>query len=161
VKLAAALPGMVLAGLALATPGAGAADMIPEPLALMQGLDKISARVSQFEAPVGTSVRFGTLSVVVRDCQRSPPEEKPENAAFIEVYETRPGEDRTRLFSGWMFSSSPALSALEHPVYDVNLLECRPASGSPAPAAAPAPAPAPASPPASPPPAKSRGKTER
>ena len=160
-KLAAALPGMVLAGLALATPGAGAADMIPEPLALMQGLDKISARVSQFEAPVGTSVRFGTLSVVVRDCQRSPPEEKPENAAFIEVYETRPGEDRTRLFSGWMFSSSPALSALEHPVYDVNLLECRPASGSPAPAAAaPAPAPAPASPPASPT-GKSRGKTAR
>ena len=159
-KLAAALPGMVLAGLALATPGAGAADMIPEPLALMQGLDKISARVSQFEAPVGTSVRFGTLSVVVRDCQRSPPEEKPENAAFIEVYEARPGEDRTRLFSGWMFSS-PALSALEHPVYDVNLLECRPASGSPAPAAAaPAPAPAPASPPASPT-GKSRGKTAR
>ena len=160
-KLAAALPGMVLAGLALATPGAGAADMIPEPLALMQGLDKISARVSQFEAPVGTSVRFGTLSVVVRDCQRSPPEERPENAAFVEVYETRPGEDRTRLFSGWMFSSSPALSALEHPVYDVNLLECRPASGSPAPAAAaPAPAPAPASPPASPT-GKSRGKTAR
>jgi hypothetical protein len=164
VRLAAALPGMVLAGLALATPGAvvsaWAADMIPEPLALMQGLDKISARVSQFEAPVGTSVRFGTLSVVVRDCQRSPPEEKPENAAFVEVYETRPGEDRTRLFSGWMFSSSPALSALEHPVYDVNLLECRPASGAPAPAVAPAPAPAPASPPASPA-GKSRGKTAR
>jgi hypothetical protein len=161
VRFAAALLGIALAGLALGATGVRAADMIPEPLALMQGLDKISARVSQFEAPVGTSVRFGTLSVVVRDCQRSPPEEKPENAAFIEVYETRPGEDRTRLFSGWMFSSSPALSALEHPVYDVNLLECRPASGSPAPAAAPAPAPAPASPPASPPPAKSRGKTER
>ena len=160
-RFAAALLGIALAGLALATAGARAADMIPEPLALMQGLDKISARVSQFEAPVGTSVRFGTLSVVVRDCQRSPPEEKPENAAFIEVYETRPGEDRTRLFSGWMFSSSPALSALEHPVYDVNLLECRPASGSPAPAAAaPAPAPAPASPPASPT-GKSRGKTAR
>jgi hypothetical protein len=151
---------MVLAGLALAATGARAADMIPEPLALMQGLDKISARVSQFEAPVGTSVRFGTLSVVVRDCQRSPPEEKPENAAFIEVYETRPGEERQRLFSGWMFSSSPALSALEPPVYDVNLLECRPASGSPPPAAAPAPTPAPTPPPASPP-AKSRGKTER
>jgi hypothetical protein len=161
VRFAAALRGSVLAGLALAAAGAVVnawADMIPEPLALMQGLDKISARVSQFEAPVGTSVRFGTLSVVVRDCQRSPPEERPENAAFVEVYETRPGEDRTRLFSGWMFSSSPALSALEHPVYDVNLLECRPASGSPAPAAAPAPAatPTPASPAA-----KSRGKTPR
>ena len=149
-----------LVALVLAAAGAQAAEMIPEPLALMQGLDKISARVSQFEAPVGQSVRFGTLSVAVRDCQRSPPEERPENAAFVEVYETRPGEARTRLFSGWMFSSSPALSALEHPVYDVNLLECRPASGSPvrAPAAAPAPPPIPE--PASPP-AKSRGKTAR
>ena len=143
-KFAATLLGIVLAGLAMAD--ARAADMIPEPLALMQGLDKISARVSQFEAPVGQSVRFGTLSVAVRDCQRSPPEERP--------------EARTRLLSGWMFSSSPALSALEHPVYDVNLLECRPASGSPvrAPAAAPAPPPIPE--PASPP-AKSRGKTAR
>jgi hypothetical protein len=164
VKLAFARFGMMLAGFALAAAGAvvsaRAADMIPEPLALIQGLDKINARVSQFEAPVGTSVRFGTLSVVVRDCERSPPEERPENAAFVEVYETRPGEARQRLFSGWMFSSSPALSALEHPVYDVNLLECRPASGSPvrAPAAAPAapPTPEPASPPA-----KSRGKTTR
>ena len=158
-KLLAARLGVMLAGLALAAAGARAADMIPEPLALMQGLDKISARVSQFEAPVGQSVRFGTLSVVVRDCQRSPPEEKPENAAFVEVYETRPGEDRTRLFSGWMFSSSPALSALEHPVYDVNLLECKPASGSPARAPA-APAPPPIPEPSSPP-AKSRGKTAR
>jgi len=68
VKFTAALLGTVLAGMALAVADARAADMIPEPLALMQGLDKISARVSQFEAPVGQSVRFGTLSVVVRDC---------------------------------------------------------------------------------------------
>ena len=131
---------------------ARAADMIPEPLALMQGLDKISARVSQFEAPVGQSVRFGTLSVAVRDCQRSPPEERPENAAFVEVYETRPGEERVRLFSGWMFSSSPALSALEHPVYDVNLLECKGPPGA---------APPPAAPSSPKPPVKSRGKDAR
>ena len=155
---------VALAGMALAAAGAvvssNAAEMIAEPLAQMQGLDKITARVSQFNAPVGATVRFGKLSVIVRECRRSPPEERPENAAFVEIYEDRPGEARERLFSGWMFSSSPALSALEHPVYDVNLLECRPASGSPvrAPAAAPAapPTPEPASPPA-----KSRGKTTR
>src|SRR5260370_2028580 len=111
VRFAAALLGIALAGLALAGTGARAADMIPEPLALIQGLDKINARVSQFEAPVGTSVRFGTLSVVVRDCQRSPPEERPENAAFVEVYETRPCENRTPLVSVWWFSSRPALAA--------------------------------------------------
>ena len=127
-KLLVALAGIVLAAGAVAS--AGAADMIPEPTAQLQGLDKTTARVSQFDAAVGATVRFGNLSVVVRDCRRSPPEETPESAAFLEIDELRPGEARVRLFSGWMFASSPALSALEHPVYDVNLLDCRKASGS-------------------------------
>ena len=150
---------VALAGMALAAAGAvvssNAAEMIAEPLAQMQGLDKITARVSQFNAPVGQTVRFGKLSVIVRECRRSPPEERPENAAFVEIYEDRPGEARERLFSGWMFSSSPALSALEHAVYDVNLLACRPASGSLPPPAPAAPA-APASPPG-----RSRGNPAR
>lgn len=152
-KLRGALAGIVLAAGAVAS--AGAADMIPEPTAQLQGLDKTTARVSQFDAAVGATVRFGNLSVVVRDCRRSPPEERPENAAFVEIYETRPGEAKERLFSGWMFSSSPALSALDHAVYDVNLLACRPASGSLPPPAPAAPA-APASPPG-----KSRGNPAR
>ena len=145
---------VALTGMVLGAAGANAAEMIAEPLAQMQGLDKITARVSQFNAPVGQTVRFGTLSVIVRDCRRSPPEERPENAAFVEIYENRPGEEKERLFSGWMFSSSPALSALEHAVYDVNLLACRPASGS-----LPPPAPAPSAP--APAPGKSRGNTPR
>ena len=146
--LALAGPALVL-GL---VPAANAADeMIPEPIAIMQGLDKITARVSRFEAPVGKEVKFGSLSILVRDCQKSAPEDRPENAAFIEVGETKPGEGKAQLFSGWMFSSSPALSALDHPVYDVNLLECKAAS-----AAAPAPAPSPPSTPG-----RSRGKTGR
>jgi hypothetical protein len=107
------------------------AETIAEPVALLQGLDKITARVSKFEAPVDNAVRFGTLSIRVRDCEKNPPEETPESAAFLEIDELRPGEDKARLFSGWMFASSPALSALEHPVYDVNLLDCKKASGSP------------------------------
>jgi hypothetical protein len=115
--------------LALAVPAASA-EMITEPVALLQGLDKITARVSKFEAPVGSPVRFGTLSIRVRDCEKAPPEDPPESAAFLEIDELRPGEDRVRVFSGWMFASSPALSALEHPVYDVNVLDCKTASGS-------------------------------
>jgi hypothetical protein len=142
-----------LVALVLAAAGANAAEMIAEPLAQMQGLDKITARVSQFNAPVGAN--FFTLSIEVRECQRSAPEDRPENAAFVEIYESRPGEEKERLFSGWMFSSSPALSALDHAVYDVNLLACRPASGSLPPSVPAAPA-APASPPG-----KSRGNTPR
>jgi hypothetical protein len=98
--------------------------MIREPVAVLQGLNKITARVSKFDAPVGQAVEFGTLSIVVRDCEKSTPEERPENAAFIQIYENRPGEKPVRQFSGWMFSSSPALSALQNPVYDINVLAC-------------------------------------
>jgi hypothetical protein len=112
--------------------GAAAAETIAEPVAVLQGLDKITARVSKFEAPVDVPVRFGTLSIRVRDCEKNPPEETPESAAFIEVDETRAvGSVANRLFSGWMFASSPALSGLEHAVYDVILLDCKAASGSP------------------------------
>ena len=128
-----------------------AAGMTAEPIAVLQGLDKITARVSRFDVPVGQRANFFTLSVVVRDCERSAPEDRPENAAFVEIYENRPGEERFRLFSGWMFSSSPALSALEHPVYDLNLLECKGAVPPPAPAAPSTPKP----------PGGSRGKTAR
>lgn len=118
--------------LVFAFPATALAEMIAEPMALLQGLNKITARVSKFEAPVGTPVHFGTLSIRVRDCERNPPEETPESAAFVEIDETRPGEKAAkRLFSGWMFASSPALSGLEHPVYDVVLLDCSTASGSP------------------------------
>jgi hypothetical protein len=138
---------LVAAGLLAA--GAASAAMIPEPMAVLQGLDKISARTSKIEAPVGSTVHFGTLSIEVRDCEQNPPEDSPENAAFLQIYETPPGEDTKRLFSGWMFSSSPALSELEHPVYDVTLLACKAAN-------APAPLPTAPTPPSSP-----RGKTQR
>jgi hypothetical protein len=101
-----------------------------EPVALLLGLNKITARVSKFEAQVGAPAQFGTLSIRVRDCEKNPPEETPESAAFVEIDETHPGEHSRRLFNGWMFASSPALSGLEHPVYDVILLDCRAASGS-------------------------------
>jgi hypothetical protein len=150
----------LVAGLGLAPLAAGAAeapDMTAEPTAVIQGLDKITARVSRFDAPVGAPATFGTLSIVVRDCEKSAPEERPENAAFIEIYENRPGQEKARLFGGWMFSSSPALSALEHPVYDINLLECKGAR-----VAAPTPPPAPAATSAAAKPAgKSRTNTAR
>lgn len=131
--------------LVMATPAL--ADTIPEPVALLQGLDKTSARVSKFEAPLNKAVRFGDLAIVVRDCEKNPPDQRPENAAFLEISELRTGEPPKLIFSGWMFSSSPALSALENPIYDVNVLDCEAPPAPPAPPPAPAPAtPAPKSP---------------
>lgn len=125
------LPALVLA--------AGSARA--ETVAILQGLDKTTARISRLEAPVGKSVRFGRLVITVQACVKHPPEEEPESAAYLQIDEVRPGEGNAvtsqRVFSGWMFASSPALSAMESPIYDVGVLDCRtdttaaPARGSP------------------------------
>lgn len=102
-----------------------AAQEISLGMAVLQGLDKVTARVQTIDAPVGVPVRFGTLEITVRACRKRPPEEPPESAAFLEILERKPDEPATSRFSGWMFASSPALSAMEHPIYDVWVLDCR------------------------------------
>ena len=92
--------------------------------AVLQALDKVTARVSTFEAPVGDSVRFGTLHIIARACDKRPPEETPESAAFLDISEIKLGEPTEGVYRGWMFASSPALAAMEHPVYDVWVVDC-------------------------------------
>ena len=106
-------------------------DSVLDPVvvgAVLQGLDKITARISTFDAPLDEPVRFGSLEIVARTCHKTPPEEPPERAAFLEVVDVRPDSPAVPLFTGWMFASSPALSALEHPVYDVWVIDCRKSS---------------------------------
>lgn len=112
---------LVAGGLA----GSGSAGATPMKIVVLRGLDKITAHVSTFDAPVGQTVTFGALRITARACDKHPPEETPESAAFLEIVETRPGEQPQSLFSGWMFASSPALSALEDPIYDLWVLDCR------------------------------------
>lgn len=118
---------------AIAMPAAA----IPADNVVLRAMDKITARVSTVTVPVGDTVAFGSLQITVRACDKRPPEETPEAAAFLEVVEERPGEAPQSRFNGWMFASSPALSALEHPVYDLWVLDC---SGGEDQAAEPAPA---------------------
>lgn len=99
-------------------------------VAVLQGLNKITARVSTIEAPVDEAVRFGTLDITVKRCSKRPPEETPESTAYLEIRERRPGEQSVDLFAGWMFASSPAVSSMEHPVYDVWVIDCKKVSSS-------------------------------
>ena len=103
-------------------------------IAVLQGLDKTTARVSTVEVPLDQSARFGTLVITARACVKKPPEEPPNTAAFLQIDEARPQGDAAtdvqHLFSGWMFAQSPALSSLEHPVYDVTVLDCKTETGS-------------------------------
>ena len=125
----------VTAGLtAIILTGIASADSAPHRTAVLQGLDKVTARVSTLSAPIGATVRFGTLEIIVRHCDKRPPEETPESAAFVDIWQSRPGESAVSLFRGWMYASSPALNALEHPVYDVWVLDCEDAVDAAAPA---------------------------
>ena len=91
----------------------------------LQGLDKQTARVFIIDAAVGQTIEFGTLKIVVQHCEKSPIEDRQESMAFIKISEEKPSCAPKKLFSGWMFASSPALSALDHPVYDVWIKECK------------------------------------
>lgn len=113
------------------------------PVALLQGLDKVTAHVSRLAVKVGEAATFGSLTIHVDACVKRPPEEPPESAAFLRIIDRPPPESATQkavptpqadpfealldrtVFSGWMFASSPALHPLEHPVFDVILLDCR------------------------------------
>jgi hypothetical protein len=119
------LPVPVLTLFLLTTIAAAPAAAIPGDIAVLQGLDKITARISTFEAPLDQPVRFGSLQITARACDKKPPEETPETTAFLEIVDVRPDMPEVALFTGWMFASSPAVSALEHPVYDVWVVDCK------------------------------------
>ncbi len=118
----AVLLGMVLmlAGMAPAS-----AAMEDYPAVQLRALDKSTARTTTFEVKVGSTIQYGSLYIKVQSCRKADPIEKPESAAFLQVWELPPEEQDSRwVFSGWMFASSPALSAMDHPVYDVWVLNC-------------------------------------
>ncbi|MDF1720155.1 MAG: DUF2155 domain-containing protein [Minwuia sp.] len=94
-------------------------------IAVLRALDKVTARTVDLEVPVNEPVRFGTLVTTVRYCRTRPPEEPPETFAFLEIEEATEGRVGTRIFTGWMIASSPALNPLEHPVYAIWVVGCR------------------------------------
>ena len=107
-----------------AIPESDADKPIESNVVVLQGLNKVMGRVSTLEISLGTLVRFENLEIIARKCSKSLPEERPENTALLEIREVKAGEEPKQIFLGWMFSSSPALSGLEHPVYDITVLSC-------------------------------------
>jgi hypothetical protein len=131
------------------------AQKITNPTAVFAGLDKITGRIISFDVAINETVQFGALQVTPRVCYTRPPTETPNTDAFAEVDEvTLQGEIR-RIFTGWMFASSPGLHGVEHAIYDVWLTDCKggvvaaavePAAPTPAPPPPAARAPAKAAP---------------
>ena len=138
-------------------PSTGKADPIRNPTAIFAGLDKTTGRIINFEVAIGESVQFGTLQVTPRVCNTRPQTETPQTTSFVEVDEliVKPSRDfkaeraaaatakeSKRIFSGWMFAASPGLHGVEHPVYDVWLVDCKGGKETAAPVAATQAAPA-------------------
>lgn len=112
---------------------------------ILRALDKITGRSTDFEMLVGEPKVYGSLRIDLETCFQTPPEEPPESVAFLKVttatsrqvqtmaaprelteeeLSVSEAEDADVRFSGWMFASSPGLSALEHPVYDIWVIAC-------------------------------------
>lgn len=98
---------------------------LPMDTAILRGVDKITGRVSTMQAVIGEKIEFGHLTIRVEKCYTRPPEETPENSAFLTITEKKTDGTTAEVFTGWMFSSNPALSAMEHAEYDVWVIGCK------------------------------------
>lgn len=90
----------------------------------LKAINKISTRISILQLKRGEETEFGNLSIKMHSCWRSSKDEEPENKVLLSLYEKLPGEANRLVFSGWMFSSSPAINSMQHPVYDISVVEC-------------------------------------
>ena len=117
-------PGLALAAICgFCAPAA--ADKISHPTATFEGLDKITGRTISFDVAIDETVQFGSLQITPRVCYSRPLTEAPRTDAFAEVDEIDDQKKLKPIFSGWMFADSPGLHAVEHPVYDVWLTDCK------------------------------------
>ena len=109
------------------------AARIENPVAVFSGIDKITGRITNFDVYIGETVQFGALQVTPRVCYSRDETEAQKVTTFVEVDEITLDRKIRRIFTGWMFADSPGLNAVEHPVYDVWLVECKAKSEVPPP----------------------------
>ncbi len=110
---------------------AAQAANIPGSAVMLRALDKVTATTQDFTVEIGETLEYGSLSVDAVHCEKRPPEELPETFAFLKIRDTKldgkgeESEEVETVFSGWMFASRPALSALDHGVYDIWVIGCK------------------------------------
>jgi hypothetical protein len=113
------------AALALIAPDSALADKISNPVAVFDGLDKITGRIISFDVSINETVQFGALQITPRVCYSRPPTDAPQTDAFAQVDEIDEQKQVKRIFSGWMFADSPGLHGVEHPIFDIWLTACK------------------------------------
>jgi hypothetical protein len=125
-RMRPALAGAALAVVsALTAPGPALADKISNPIAVFNGLDKITGRIISFEVAINETVQFGALQITPRVCYSRPPTDAPQTDTFAQIDEIDELKQTKRIFSGWMFADSPGLHGVEHPIFDIWLTACK------------------------------------
>ena len=115
--------------LTLGFSGISSAEILVGTSVNLRALDKVTASTQDFTVNLGESLVYGSLRVDIKHCEKKPPEDIPETFAFLQIFEAQSNGqgqsiEREKVFSGWMLSSRPAISALDHPVYDIWVLGC-------------------------------------
>ncbi len=128
--------GAVLAVVSVLAGGSASAARIENPVAVFNGIDKITGRITTFDVYLNETVQYGALQVTPKVCYSRDETEAQKIDGFIEVDEITLDRKIRRIFTGWMFADSPGLNAVEHPIYDVWLTGCKQTSDVPAPARA-------------------------
>ena len=118
------------AALALLLAPKAQAEKIPNQIAVFAALYKVTAHIQPLEVPLGKTATFGGLKITPRVCYTRPQTEEPITSSFVEVDEVQLDKTEKRIFTGWMFAQNPGVHAVEHPVLDVWLTNCKmPAGG--------------------------------
>ena len=99
------------------------AETIEKKYASFKLLNKTTNKVSTKEILVSSKISWETLNIEVLYCGSTPPTEIPEDYVLIDVYDTINNEN-TNIYKGWMISSSPDVTPLENPIYDLWLVDC-------------------------------------
>ena len=99
------------------------AETIEKKYASFKLLNKTTNKVSTKEILVSSKISWETLNIEVLYCGSTPPTEIPEDYVLIDVYDTINNEN-TNIYKGWMISSSPNVTPLENPIYDLWLVDC-------------------------------------
>lgn len=100
------------------------APPVPGVRVVLRGLDKMTGALGEAEARVGETAKLWRLEVDVKACfSRPQASASAAGSAFVKIRDVKPSKSE-EVFSGWMFAASPALSAMDHPRYDVWVLSC-------------------------------------
>jgi len=124
---------LIVAILATFVTAPARAETIANPVVVFAGLDKITGRIINFDVYIDETVQFGALQITPKACYTRPPNETQRTTVFVEVDQVSLKQTVSSVFTGWMFADSPALSAIDHAVYDIWLVDCKQTSDIPPP----------------------------